>query len=436
MPIELAAHTATGARLVSIAEELSGQLAERAAEHDRDGTYPFEAIEALKAAGYFAAPVPLELGGLGVSSAHDLVVASSRLARGNASVAIGVNMHLAAVQNMERRRQVAVAAGHERRARAFATSLEQITREGVVLASAISERGQDLTRPGTIATRTGSGWRIDGRKIFCTMSPGATHLYVSVRYADDDGVERYAYATVTTDAPGVTVHDDWDALGMRASGSNSVSFEGVELPQAGVRGGFRVGDPTPYMERNLVAGLFHAAASLGIAESADLLARTFIRPTHPRTKGVTDVTARVPLVDGPEARPGTPPGMSNNGDARARMQVADNAIDLAAARGVLSRTATLVDEHRAANPTSDGTAEELGALFAEAQAAKAFVGEASTRVVDRALALSGGAGYLNGSPLARAYRDVKAGSFMHPLGANRAYDYLADVALDEQATLH
>ena len=56
------------------------------------------------------------------------------------------------------------------------------------------------------------------------------------------------------------------------------------------------------------------------------------------------------------------------------------------------------------------------------QAAKAFVGEASARVVDRALALSGGAGYLNGSPLARAYRDVKAGAFMHPLGANLRYD--------------
>jgi alkylation response protein AidB-like acyl-CoA dehydrogenase len=56
--------------------------------------------------------------------------------------------------------------------------------------------------------------------------------------------------------------------------------------------------------------------------------------------------------------------------------------------------------------------------------------------VDRALALSGGAGYVNGSPLARAYRDVKAGSFMHPLGANRAYDYLAQVALGEEASLH
>ena len=118
------------------------------------------------------------------------------------------------------------------------------------------------------------------------------------------------------------------------------------------------------------------------------------------------------------------------------MQVADNVIDLAAARAILSRAAMLIDEHRAGNPTSDGTAEELGELFAEAQAAKAFVGEASARIVDRALALSGGAGYLNGSPLARAYRDVKAGSFMHPLGANRAYDYLADVVLDEQPTLH
>jgi alkylation response protein AidB-like acyl-CoA dehydrogenase len=405
MPIELAAHTPAGAHLVSIAEQLSAQLAARAGEHDRERSYPFEAIDALKAAGYFAAPVPVELGGLGVSSAHDLVVASSRLARGDASVTIGVNMHLVAVQNMERRRQVAVAAGQDRRAAGFAASLEQIVRDGVVLAAAVSERGQDLTRPSTLASRTESGWRIDGRKVFCTMSPGATHLYTSVRYTAADGVERYAYAMVPTDAPGVTVHDDWDALGMRASGSNSVSFEAVALPESGVRGGFRAGDPTPYMERNLIAGLFHASASLGIAESSDELARR-------------GLAGRI------------------NGDARPRMQVADNAIDLAAARAFLSRAATLIDLHRANNPTSDGTPEQLGALFAEAQAAKAFVGEASTRIVDRALALSGGAGYLNGSPLARAYRDVKAGSFMHPLGANRAYDYLAGVALGEEASLH
>src|SRR5256885_8937811 len=139
MPNQPTARPAPGARLVAIAEELSHQLAARAGEHDRDGSYPFEAIDALGAAGYFAAPVPIELGGLGVSSGHDLVVASSRLARGDPSVAIGVNMHLVAVHNMERRRQVAVATGDERRAGAFALGLERIAREGVGLSAAISE---------------------------------------------------------------------------------------------------------------------------------------------------------------------------------------------------------------------------------------------------------------------------------------------------------
>ena len=405
MPIELTAHTNAGARLVAIAEGLSEQLAARAAEHDRDGTYPFEAIDALKAAGYFGAPVPVELGGLGVSHAHDHVVAASRLARGDASAAIGVNMHLVAVLNMVRHRQVALATGEHRRACAFAASLEQIAHNGMVLAAAISEPGQDFTRPGTVATRTATGWRIDGRKVFCTMAPAATDLYVAVTYADNVGAERYAYAMVPTSARGVVVHDDCDALGMRASGSNSISLNGVELPESGVRGGFLAGDPVPYIERNLLAGLLHAAASLGIAESADALAR------H-------QITGRI------------------NGDARPRMQVAENSIDLAASRGVLERAATLIDEHRAANPTSDGSAEQLEALFAEAQAAKAFVNEAAARTVDRALALSGGAGYLTGSPFARAYRDIKAGTFMHPLGANRAYDYLAHIALGERASLH
>jgi alkylation response protein AidB-like acyl-CoA dehydrogenase len=108
------------------------------------------------------------------------------------------------------------------------------------------------------------------------------------------------------------------------------------------------------------------------------------------------------------------------------MLLAENAIELGACRATLARAGTLVDE-------SSG---ELVALFAETQAAKAFVNEAAVRIVDRALALSGGAGYLNGHPLARAYRDVRAGSFMHPLGANRAYELLGDVALGRRPVLH
>ena len=96
----------------------------------------------------------------------------------------------------------------------------------------------------------------------------------------------------------------------------------------------------------------------------------------------------------------------------------------------------MIDHHQAASPTSVGTDEELTELFADAQAAKAFVSQAAPRIVDRALALSGGAGYLTGSPLSRAYRDVRAGGFMHPLGDNRAYEFLGQIALGREPSLH
>ena len=394
--MELRANTATGADLVALAERLAEDLGSRAAAHDRDGTYPHDSIRALRDAGYLVAPVPVHLGGLGVSSVHDLVVASGRLARGDASVAIGVNMHLIAVMALARRLSVAVAAGKTRRADAFAESLRTIVRDRSVIAAAQSEANQDLTRPATRAEPTGDGWRIDGHKVFCTMSPAATTLLTAVSFVDDAGVERYGFVQVPADAPGVTVNGDWDALGMRASGSHSVTLDGVELPAGAVRGGFPAGETVPYLDRNITSGLFHASASLGIAEAA------FARVASPER--VRD-------------------------DARATMLVAESAIDFAAARGILARAASLVDEHYAAHPTDDGTDDEVIAVFSEGQAAKTFVVDAATRVVDRALALSGGAGYLNGSPLARAYRDVRAGAFMHPLGANRVYGFLARTAL-------
>ena len=403
MSMELTAKTAAGRALVASADRLAEDFAVLVGAYDRDVSYSFDIIDSLRHAGYFAAPVPEELGGLGVSSVHDVIVASGRLARGDASVAIGVNMHLVVVLSLARRWRMARAAGNARRERAFAGSLRRIASDGIVMAAAMSERGQDLTRPVTEAVRTDGGWRIDGHKIFCTMAPAATILLTSVRFADDDGGERYAYVEIPADAPGVRINDDWDALGMRASGSHSVTFDGVELPAAALRGGFPTGRPVPYLERNLPSGLFHASASLGIAEAA------FARAARPD---------RI------------------NGDARAPMLVAESAIDLTASRATISRAAALIDEHHAANPIADGTDEEITALFAEGQAAKTFVNDAATRVVDRALALSGGAGYLNGSPLARAYRDVRAGAFMHPLGANRAYDFLADVALGRPHELH
>jgi alkylation response protein AidB-like acyl-CoA dehydrogenase len=238
------------------------------------------------------------------------------------------------------------------------------------------------------------------------MSPAADVLYTAVTYVDRDDSERYGYAMIPRATPGVVVHDDWDALGMRASGSNSITFTDVALPAAALRGGFPVGEVVPYLDRNLNAGLFHASATLGIAESANALA---VRKL------------------GEQAA---------NGNGRMPTLVAEASIDLAVCRAVFERAANLIDQHHQTHPTSTGSDQALTELFGEVQAAKAFISQAAPRIVDQALALSGGAGYLNGSPLARAYRDVRAVAFMHPLGDNRAYEFLGELALGRQPALH
>jgi alkylation response protein AidB-like acyl-CoA dehydrogenase len=407
MDLELHAHSEAGRRVVSLAESLSSDFAARAAEHDRDGSYPHEDVEALRESGYLVAPIPQELGGMGVESVHDLLVASSRLARGEPSVAIGANMHLIPLVNIAQLWRVATVGGDERRAGAYARAMEQVAREGIVMAAAISEPGQDITRPATTARRTGDGWIVSGRKIFCTMSPAASLLYAAVTFDAGEG-ERYGYAQIPAGTPGVTIHDDWDALGMRASGSHSVSFEDVRLPGSALGAGFPVGRAEDYTARNLVAGGFHAAASVGIAEAAHAVA----------TGGVARRVA------------------SSGAAPRTQILAAEAAIELSALRAMLQRAGALIDEHHLSRVARGGDGDGLVALFAEVQAAKTFINEAAVRVVDRALALSGGAGYMASHPLSRAYRDVRAGAFMHPLGANRAYELIGEVALGLEPTLH
>jgi alkylation response protein AidB-like acyl-CoA dehydrogenase len=167
-----------------------------------------------------------------------------------------------------------------------------------------------------------------------------------------------------------------------------------------------VGSATGYIERNLANGLFHASASVGIAESAH---DTAVR----RLMGHADG-----YVSAPE-----------------QVLIAENAIALTAARATFGRAAALTDRFHFNHLDVDATPDEWSAMFAEVQAAKTFVHDAATRIVDRALTLSGGSGYTRSHVLSRAYRDVRAGSFMQPLGAVRAYDYLAQASLGRQPVI-
>ncbi len=400
---ELGADTEAGAEMVAAATSFAEDFAAGAIAHDRDGTFAVEHLEKLRADRFLVAAIPAPLGGCGVTSVHDVLVACSRLARGDPATTIGVNMHFAVVVNTVRSWRIAVARGDERKAASISDGLRFVAAADVVFAAAASEPSpQDLTRPSTTATRVGDGWAINGRKMFATMGPAATILNVAVSYVDREGRDRYGFALVPTASPGVVFHDDWDALGMRASASGSVTFEDVRIGVEALRDGFPAGVYTAaLLERYLASGAFHAAASLGIAESA-----------HARIAATLRSRAGTVVAD-----------------PHAVTELAANIVDLAAMRASFDRAARRIDEYAATHPTGEATVHEAQAAFGDVQAAKAFVASAAVRVVDRALALSGGAGYLAGHPLAKAWRDVRAGGFMHPIGANRAASLLARTAL-------
>ena len=63
---ELQPITPEGERFVALAEEHAADFATRAAEHDREGSFPFENFDAMKKSGFIAGLVPKEFGGLGI----------------------------------------------------------------------------------------------------------------------------------------------------------------------------------------------------------------------------------------------------------------------------------------------------------------------------------------------------------------------------------
>src|SRR5688572_11701254 len=118
--------TRPGAAMVGAAERFAVEFADGALAHDRTGDFATEHVEKLRADRYLVAPIPAELGGGGVESIRDVLVAASRLARGDPATAIGVNMHFAVVLNAVRGWRVALSRGAGGQASAAARKLREI----------------------------------------------------------------------------------------------------------------------------------------------------------------------------------------------------------------------------------------------------------------------------------------------------------------------
>ena len=403
--MELQPTTAAGQRFTALAAEHADVFRARAAGHDGASTLPTENYEEMKQSGFLAAFVPEELGGLGLESVHDWCAGLDRLGRGDPSTAIAVNMHFISVRNLASGWRGARAAGNASAEERTAAPLMAVGSGELLFCGTATEPGTDNLRPRTTATRVDGGWSITGRKIFVTLSPIAGVCNMNVRIADEAG-DHIGFAQVPVNSPGFLPQDDWDALGMRASGSQSVVFDDCRVPEHAVTIASAWGRWSPALLLGRTVGnLTLVAVFLGIAERAREVAVTAAR-----------TEAKVKLG----GALGLSPGVQH--------LLGEIDIELAAARAVLAVTARELDAFLARPGAPAPTLAEGHALMRDYQCAKWTVNQNAISIVSKAMDVAGGGAFMSRHELSRLYRDVRAGPFMQPFSPTELHTYVGQIA--------
>ena len=373
-------------RFVPLAAELGPQLAERAERHDRENTFVDDNFDLLRASGYPALAIPEELGGLG-ASLRQVCYAQAELAKHCGSTALAVNMHLyLTLTNMYRWKHGAAA---------VEGLLRRVAQERLIL---MTSGGSDGLWPSGTAIREDGGYRVSGRKVFCSQAPTANLLTTMVAYDDPDEGRVVLAVGIPTRSEGFQVVETWDTLGMRGTSSHDVQLDDVYVSDAQVAARRPWGRLDPVL-RNAAIHFAPAAGSVyyGIAAGArDEAVRLVMR----RRRGDGQPMAEDPTVQ------------RTIGLIEAKLRTSWWAL--------IGSLNELEDDY--AYPLDDGRVNTC-------MLAKRTTVTQAVETVDLAMEAVGGASYFKRSPLERAYRDVRAGKY-HPLSPEKTLIFAGRLALD------
>jgi len=241
---------------------VTAELAERAGEHDRAGTFPADGIDAVHAAGLLTATVAERHGGPEAGLTQTVAVLHA-LGRGDPSVALITAMTL--FQHAAQARQQTWPAA------LYSEAVAESARRPVLINALRVEPELGTPArgglPATTARRVPAGWSLTGRKIFSAGAVGLRWMAVWAR--TDEPVPRVGSFLVRSDSPGITIERTWDHLGLRASRSDDVIFADTPVPADAVAG-LTEPDAAPARDTTLVAwnGLGLTALYLGVAYAA------------------------------------------------------------------------------------------------------------------------------------------------------------------------
>ncbi|AZD61078.1 Acyl-CoA dehydrogenase [Pseudomonas chlororaphis subsp. aurantiaca] len=222
-PLPPVLHPVEVADFDALLQRIGQQLGATAHLYDESGAFPRDNFALLHQHGLLALTVPKHLGGGGASLAQARKVISA-VAKGEPSTALILVMQYLQHSRLQDSQSWPEAlrlrvAGDAVRDGALINALRVEPDLGTPARGGL---------PATIARRTAAGWRISGRKIYSTGSHGLSWFSVWARSTDEDPL--VGAWLVHKDTPGISIVEDWDHLGMRATCSHEVLFDNVLVP--------------------------------------------------------------------------------------------------------------------------------------------------------------------------------------------------------------
>jgi acyl-CoA dehydrogenase len=357
----------------AIANTVGPAFAECAPKHDQDDEFVAHHYDALKEHGLISAGVPSELGG-GGATLEELCDMLRTLAHycGSTALALSMHTHLVAVTAWRWRNQQAP----------VEPLLKRVAEEKIVL---VSTGGADWLEGSGKAEPVEGGYRITGRKIFCSGGP-AGNLLMTTAVEEKNGKKEVMHLPIAMTAEGVAIQDTWHTLGMRATGSHDIMLDNVFVADSAVA----VRRP---------AGLWHPSIHIVAMIALPLIYSVYT--------GVAEAARDIAMEAAQKKRD----------DALVQGQAGEVENQLTAAQVALRR---MIEIGSTSQPGEETTSRAI--------TCRTLIARAAIETVERSFELAGGAAFYRKLGIERLLRDIQGARF-HPVQEPLQKQYTGRLAL-------
>jgi butyryl-CoA dehydrogenase len=334
----------------------------RAEEMDREEAFPYDLVKEMAELGLMGLPFPEEYGGAGADTVS-YALAVMELARADASTAITMAAHVSLGASPF------YLFGTEEQKQKYLVPLAQgkmLWGFGLTEPNAGSDAGNTQTK----AVLKDGKWIVNGTKAFITNSgtdlTGGTTI-TAVTGSRPDGKPEITNLIVEQNTPGFSRSKKYKKMGWRASDTRELSFVDAQIPEENVLG--QRGEGLKNFLTILDGGRISVAAlSVGLARGAYDEALKYAKERTAFGRPISKFQA-------------------------IQFKLVDMLMEIEHAELMILRAAWEKDQKRDFSQS--------------ASLAKLYAAEVSRRVVNEALQIHGGYGFMDEYPVSRMYRDQK-----------------------------